>query len=241
MPRRVFVDVGAHLGETLEEVVRPRWRFDRIWTFEPASSCLPSIRRFVDERVEVVPAGWWTSTTTMELHDPGAIGASVAAEKALTDEVEQCQFIDAAGWVEEHLRDDDTVWLKLNCEGAECDVLDRLLDAGAMARFDHVLVHFDVEKIPSMAHRAEVTRRRLDAAGVDYVEPSRVFFGRSHAAKTANWLAWTEAEGLQRVRYTHLNRMIFRGRQLLYPAKVRVHRWLSDRRRSRHVGRSPAG
>ena len=174
----------------------------------------------------MVAAGWWTSTATMELHDPGAIGASVAAEKALTDEVERCQFIDAAAWIDDHVHDDDVVWLKLNCEGAECDVLDHLLDAGAMARIDHVLVHFDVEKIPSMAHRADATRRRLDAAGVDYVEPTKVFFGRSHAAKTANWLAWTEAEGVQRLRHTHLNRLTFRARQLLYPLKVR---WMARR------------
>ena len=46
--RRVFLDVGGHVGETLAEVVKPRWAFDRIWTFEPATACLPALEAFAD-------------------------------------------------------------------------------------------------------------------------------------------------------------------------------------------------
>ena len=222
MARRVFLDVGGHIGETLAEVVKPRWRFDRIWTFEPASACRPSLERIADHRVEVVPAGWWTRTATLELHDPGAIGASIVADKSLTAAVEWCQFVDAADWMEQHLREDDHVWLKLNCEGAECDVLEHLLDRGAIARVDHLLVHFDVEKIPSMADRAAPTRRRLDDAHVEVVEPRQIMFGRSHALQTANWLAWSEAHSLRRLRHRYVNRVTYRGRQLLYPMKLKV-------------------
>ena len=63
----------------------------------------------------------------------------------------------------------------------------------------HLLVHFDIEKIPAMAWQADRTRRLLDASGVEWIEAGEILFGRSHAQKTANWLAWTEASRLAQV------------------------------------------
>jgi FkbM family methyltransferase len=221
---RVFIDVGGHLGETLEEAVKPTWRFVRLYVFEPASVCLASIERFADERVQIAHAGWGPTDATTELHDPGAIGASIHAGKALTGEVEAIQLVDAGAWCAENLTDTDSVWLKINCEGAECDVLDRLLDAGQMSRIEHLVVHFDVKKIPGMEHRADEVRRRLDDSGIEWMEAGSILFGRSHALRTANWLTWTEASGLRRLRYTTLNRAIYRARQRLYPLKRRLSR-----------------
>ena len=224
MGRRVFLDIGAHHGETLEEVVKPRWRFDRIWCFEPATACLPAIRRFADDRVEVVNAGLGPRDETVELHDPGSIGASIHAAKAATAHVETVQLLDAAAWMQGHVDDGDTVWVKVNCEGAECDLLEHLLDTGQAQKIAHLLVHFDAEKIPGMAHRAPETRRRLDAAGVPWIEAGKILSGRSHARKTANWLAWTEAGTYGRLRHRYLARWEFRARQLAYPMKMRLRR-----------------
>lgn len=224
MGRRVFLDIGAHHGETLEEVVKRRWRFDRIWCFEPASPCLPALRRFADDRVEVVPAGLGPRDETVALHDPGSIGASIHAGKAGGAGVEMVRILDAAAWMGDHIEAGDAVWVKVNCEGAECDLLDHLLATGEVGRIDHLLVHFDVEKIPGMAHRAAETRRRLDAAGVPWIEARKILSGRSHARKTANWLAWTEAGWLGRLRYRYLARWEFRARQMLYPLKARLRK-----------------
>ena len=136
--------------------------------------------------------------------------------------MQRCAFIDAAAWMRSHLEPGDEVWLKLNCEGAECVVLDHLDREGMLGWIDHLLVHFDVEKIPSLASQAIETRRRLDAAGVEWIEARDIMFGRSHGKKTANWLAWTEAPKFRRVRYAHAARWEFRARQRLYPLKQRL-------------------
>jgi FkbM family methyltransferase len=221
MKRRVFLDIGGHFGETLAEVVKPRWAFDRIWVFEPATACRAALDAFADERTHIVNAGWWSSDTEMELHDPGSIGASVIAGKALTETVERCHFVDAARWMAENVMESDVVWMKLNCEAAEVDVLDRLLTSGEIRKVHHLMVHFDVEKVPGMEHRAADMRSRLGAAGVAFVESREIGFGRPNTAKngTANWLSWTEASYLGRLRYSVLNRIIFRARQRLYPLK----------------------
>ena len=62
-----------------------------------------------------------------------------------------------------------------------------------------------------MAWQADRTRRLLDESGVEWIEAGEILFGRSHAQKTANWLAWTEASRLRRFRYSHLARWEFRA------------------------------
>lgn len=224
MARRIFLDVGGHIGETLQEVTRPRWHFDRVFTFEPASACVDALRAIATDKTVVVPAGWWSSNTSLVLHDPGSIGASIAGAKATTELVEQCSFIDAAQWMDQNIADSDRVWLKLNCEGAECEVLNHLLDRGQLQKVAHLLIHFDVEKIPGMEDQAKVTRERLRAAAIPCKEARHIMFGRSHAAKTANWLFWTESQGFKRFRYSHVARLTFRARQRLYPLKLAINR-----------------
>jgi hypothetical protein len=231
MGRRVFLDVGGHLGETLAEVVKPQWAFDRIWAFEPARACLPALETYADERTEIVNVGWWNRDVAMNLYDPGSIGASVLAAKAETATVERCQFVDAAGWMARNITAHDTVWTKVNCEAAEVEVLDRLLTSGEITKIDYLLVHFDIEKIPGMKHRADQMRARLRAAHVPFKE-ARQMLARSGLA---NWLRWTEAPRLQRFRYTVLNRMIFSARQQLYPLKRIVLQFSSA-----HAGQSHA-
>ena len=224
MRRRIFLDVGGHLGETLAVAVQPRWRFDRIWTFEPASECLPALRALADERVEVVPAGWWSSDTTLDLHEPGHLGASAATgTRRAGGAVETCRFIDAARWMAENIESTDTVWMKVNIEAAEVEVLRRLLDTGEIAKVDHLVVHFDIERVvDDQEHQADDMRRRLSEAGVSYREAPEVMFGRTRAAKTENWLAWTEAGRIERFRYVGARRAIHSARRQVF----RVRRYL---------------
>jgi hypothetical protein len=43
---KVFLDVGAHLGETLEAALDPRYAFDRIYCFEPAQTCRAQLEAY---------------------------------------------------------------------------------------------------------------------------------------------------------------------------------------------------
>ena len=225
MSRRIFIDVGGHRGWTLGHAVNPRWRFDRIWVFEPARSCLPVLRTAADDRTEIVNAGWWTSDTELELHDPGTVGASVIAGKARTETVERCQFIDAARWMTEHIRTDDVVWMHLNCEAAEVAILDRLLETGELYKVSYLHVQFDVEKVPGMRYQAAEMRARLESANIPFTE-AKQFASRSGLS---NWLRWTEASPLVRWRCGVLNPAICRVRQRLYPLKVAFRRFRSRR------------
>ena len=95
----------------------------------------------------------------------------------------------AGDWFREHISQDDEVYLKLNCEGSECDILEDLLDSGEIGKVQSILVDFDVRKIPSFAHREADVRERLAKAGYSQVLCLKERHkGPTHTATVENWL-----------------------------------------------------
>ena len=164
---KVFLDVGAHEGSSLNAVRDPKYGFDRIYCFEPASGCWPALESVADSRVTVCRFGLWNATREHPLYDPGSRGASVFADKFKerpTDEL--ARFVRATDWFRENLAEGDEIYLKLNCEGAECDIAEDLLDSGELARVRSVMIDPDVRKIPSQEHRERELGERLRGAGL---------------------------------------------------------------------------
>lgn len=218
--RKVFLDVGAHQGQSVRAALERRWGFDRVWTFEPTQPCIEILERIIDDRLTVVPAGWWSADTEKLVHDPGTLGASIDARKARGGETAQCAFVDAARWMSENIGPDDLVWLKINIEGAEIEVLDRLLASGEMRKVDHLVVHFDIEKVGDFAAAAAM-RRRLDDSGVSWREAKTVMFGPDDTYKCNTWLAWTHQLRwqllAQKLTYA-VRRQLYFARERLRPA-----------------------
>jgi FkbM family methyltransferase len=187
---KVFLDVGAHTGESLNAVRDPKYGFDRIYCFEPAGACWPALEVVADPRVSVCRFGLWDRTEERPLYDAGSIGASLFADKFRTERAEEpARFVRATDWFREHLDGADAIFLKLNCEGAEADIVDDLLDSGELARVRSVMVDPDVRKIPSQAHRERELRERLRSSGLtNYFMEDEVMVGATHRQRIQNWL-----------------------------------------------------
>ncbi len=209
---KVFLDVGAHTGSTLHAVRDPKYAFDRIYCFEPASSCWAALESVADDRVKVCRFGLWNRTCEHALHGAGSVAATVFQEKfraALTTE-ETARFVRATNWFEDNLDERDDVFLKLNCEGAEVDIVEDLLESGQLARVRAVMIDPDVRKIPSHAHREQELRARLTESGLaNYSMADDVMVGGTHRARIQNWLRTVGAER---------SSLGVRTRQLLYVA-----------------------
>jgi FkbM family methyltransferase len=193
---KVFLDVGANDGGTLHAVRDPKYGFDRIYCFEPASSCWPTLEAIRDDRVRVCRFGLWNATCEQTLFAPGSGGASLFQEK-FRDEpsTEVCRFVRAGDWFRDNLEPDDEIFLKLNCEGAECDIAEDLLESGDLALVRSVMIDPDVRKIPSLAHRENQLRERLAAVGLtNYFMRDEVMVGATHHARIQNWLRVAGAE-----------------------------------------------
>ena len=82
------------------------------------------------------------------------MGASIFKDKifmsgtnsSLTDKV---KLVEASEWFSDNINKDDIIFMKLNCEGSECDIIENLLDKNMYDWVDHIFIDFDVLKIPS--------------------------------------------------------------------------------------------
>ena len=193
MMQKVFIDVGAHDGGTLYAVQSPKWRLDVIHCLEPASAWWPILEEIAagDSRVSIHRVGLSNQTTDLRLFDPGSAGASIFADKARGEIAgeELIRVVRASDWVRENVPRGAVAYMKLNCEGAECDILDDLIDSGEIKRFASVSIDFDVRKIPSQVHREREVRARIESAGLtNCVFADDVMIGETHRARVENWL-----------------------------------------------------
>ena len=191
--RKVFLDVGGHFGQTLEEVTRPLYQFDTIYCFEPFPPCADILEdKFDDPRLRILRHGLSNVTQTLTFYTNGAgdMGASVKSHpddpKTITTE---CPFVRASEFFTEHIAADDLVIMKLNCEGSECDIMNDLMDSGEVEKLDNVMIDFDVRKYPNHAHEEPALRKRMAEIGFDRVSFCEdVMRGRGHQKRIANWL-----------------------------------------------------
>ena len=189
---RIFVDVGAHNGETLHVALDPKWGFERIFALEPASACQEPLSGFRDPRLAVQPIGLGKETRKVVLHGAGLLGGSVYAGKRQTPvdasmiSTEEIALVRASDWFADNLPPDAEVFLKLNCEGSECDILADLLDSGKSSQVRNVYVDFDIRKVPGQEHRQEEVECRLQEVGVEYSTPESL--GCSGNAAVDKWL-----------------------------------------------------
>ena len=188
---KIFLDVGGHVGETVEAVLDPGYGFERIYSFEPVRSCAEAIRAINDYRLVVIEAGLSNSDREAMIFGAGSVGASVYEDHPhATGCAERCRFLDATKWFRENLSTGDRVYMKLNCEGSECDILEALLDSGEYSKITQVMIDFDARKIPSQRDRVESLKLRLrNQQYVNFSFPEELMYGRgSHFGGIRNWL-----------------------------------------------------
>lgn len=168
---RIFLDVGSHLGQSIDVALDPRFGFDRVIGFEPVSSCLARLNRLHDPRLTILPFGLGRTTGAAVVYEPGSDAGSLYA-KGPTEGVPQetVEVRDVAEWFIASFESSDEVWMKLNCEGAEADIVERLHETGLLGRVSHLLLSLDIRWVPDQAHRAQRVLDLLETAKVDYTK-----------------------------------------------------------------------
>jgi hypothetical protein len=147
-----------------------------------------------DERVQIKHFGLWNKACRHEVFQPGSKGAGLwKKDNGRSDEVLECKFAKASDWMAANINHGDVVYLKLNCEGAECDILDDLLDSGEFEKVTFAMIDFDVRKIAAMKHRqAEVWGRLAGLSFPRVALSQQVMRGDTHQDRIVNWLRLVE-------------------------------------------------
>ncbi len=109
----------------------------------------------------------------MDLYNEGNLGGTIHEDYRTcchTDlRTTRCQFISASDWFRDSISTADEVFIKLNCEGSECEIVGALLDSGEYDKVKATLIDFDVRKSPSQKPREPELLSRLAALGISNV------------------------------------------------------------------------
>lgn len=187
---RIFLDVGAHTGQTL--LAAMRWPFDRIVCFEPVEEHIAGLHELADKRCVICDFGLWNQNAKAPLYDAGSQGASLWKRPKRSTKSALCTFMRVSEWLTTNIHPGDQVWMKVNAEGAELDIIEDMLDTGTFDLVSHLEVMWDSHKIPAVAGRLAGVKERLS----HYTAP-RVFSSKdlppaiTHVGRIDNWLAAT--------------------------------------------------
>lgn len=158
-PRATIVDVGAFVGEWSEPVAT-RYGEARIFAFEPGPPFFRQLREVAEKHphLTALPYGLGARTQQARLSTLDGPGAAVVGdgERGPGHDIE-IRDIDSV-FDELGLREVDL--LKVNIEGGEYDLFDRLVETDRLVGVDSVLVQFH-EWHPNAYRRRRAVRRAL--------------------------------------------------------------------------------
>lgn len=171
-PSRVFLDVGAHFGESIFKALNPRLHFDLIVAFEPSNVGCERLKRIKPKNVQIEQYGLGASDIELTLFGAGYLGGSIFSEKInlyKAEITEKIQIYDAATVLRPYLEKFDECFLKLNCEGSEIAIIKSLANNGLLSKFKSIYIDWDARKIPSLKKEITLSKKLLNQASSRYV------------------------------------------------------------------------
>lgn len=192
--KKIFLDIGAHEGETLYDILTEAYFFDEIHCFEPMAKPFAKMKSLYTgqgtAKVFFHNFGLSSTTDTQEIFGAGA-GASMFSDKVDVDAAlcATCSFVRASEFFQEHLKAEDLIIVKINCEGGEVPILYDLIASKEMFKADHLMVDFDARKIPSQRNAPKDLMKKLKAIKYkNYTTPRAAMRGKTHSLRLRNWL-----------------------------------------------------
>lgn len=161
-------------------------------------------------------------------YSPGTQSGSIFVDKINVDPADNtmCKFVRASDWFRDHVTETDEVYVKLNCEGSEVDIIEDLLDSNEYRKITSLGVSFDVRKIPSQSHREHEIKARLQDSGhLNWVDLESVYEGSRRDA-VRKWLAIAGADRCSlahRMRYALYYARSFLPRLMRYSRRHLSH------------------
>lgn len=189
---KVFIDIGGHDGASVCAALC--YAFDRIVTIEPDADMIKTIEtRFPLEiatgRVEIAPYGLSDRCGEAILFGDNTLGgASVVAGKfAHTEHARTITLIDWSAFAVRYRLANALLWIKINAEGAEIEIIRSMIAGGAQPVA--LVVYFDIVKSPFGAWRKWAAIRAMRRAGVPFSLAEDVLVKRGPRPRLHNWFS----------------------------------------------------
>ena len=127
MALKIFIDIGSHFGESLEEALRPIYDFDLVFSVEPSTYCNTKLNKFKDNRIKFFPIAITDNNGEANLFGSGSIGASLYSDKKNNGkECENVKTMRFSDFINANTKSEDEIYIKINIEGSEITLLEEI-------------------------------------------------------------------------------------------------------------------
>ncbi len=184
-PRHVFLDGGARHGKAIKKFKECSFYGEQPWEVI-AFEANPFITHRIAKADDVVlfNQALWVEDGLLDFYlAKSTASSSVKKEKktgGLKNTPITVESIDFSQWIRDNLSKDDTIYMKLDIEGAEYEVLDKMIADGTMAYVNKLFIEFHNEKIGIPVERDRELIETIRQLGISVVEE-----GTYH--REANW------------------------------------------------------
>jgi FkbM family methyltransferase len=155
--RRIFIDCGANTCAILRSFVNELPGFE-FFAFEAQPELRSDAERVIEDlsatKITFLPKAVWTANETLDFYlatqwGPNYRGGSTlltgqVGNRAAVDygKPVRVEAIDFSEWLRENFRAEDYVIVKMDIEGAEYDVLEKVVRDGSLCLIDELIVEF---------------------------------------------------------------------------------------------------
>ena len=103
---KVFIDVGSHDGETLNEVLDKKYNFDKIYCIEPSKESISKLKKFKDNRIKIFPVAFGNENKKSKLFSSGDLSASIYSNNS-NSKFEEINIIKTSEWFDLEIKEGD--------------------------------------------------------------------------------------------------------------------------------------
>lgn len=149
---KILIDCGACYGSAIRELEDNYGIFDKIYAIEPNPENARLIEtkdsKIVKLEVAISTVYGKSKLYFSERYDGSTLYLGKKSGNIRADNFVEVETIDFSDWLAKTITRDNYVVCKMDVEGAEFDVLERLLETRQMDRIDVLLVEWHVSRFP---------------------------------------------------------------------------------------------
>jgi FkbM family methyltransferase len=177
LPGDIAIDCGANIGSITKRMAKPGVR---VYAFEPDPNAFEALTRNMASFKNVTvfnkavsdhngTAKIYFSTRYAENPEKWSTGSSLLAEKSNVDKnnFTMCELVDLSEFIQS--LDKPIALLKMDIEGEEVKVLNKLIDTGMIKNIKQVVVETH-ERIPELKVSTEVLRQKIKKLGLKNID-----------------------------------------------------------------------
>lgn len=172
---RYFIDCGAHCGESVLRAKRQFGLDTHIISFEAVPELADSLSKLYaeDDYVDVVNAAVWIKDDTIDINICPAFTDGSSILRTLNDnhlaKTVKVPCVDISSWIKNSFSAEDYIILKLDIEGAEYSVLEKMYEDGTLSMVNELWGEWHYGHIVNNIHGEELKKLNDQVLRVDKI------------------------------------------------------------------------